>query len=257
MLPSVSTEESAVDKTPYSSSFFATQQEGSVESADIVIPIVLSLFKVTSVVDVGCGVGGWLQVFERYGINDYLGVDGDYVPREMLKIPADRFLAAELTTLTDIGRRFDLACSLEVAEHLPEERAEHFVAVLVRAAPVVLFSAAIPRQGGTAHLNEQWPTYWANLFAQHSYVAVDCIRPAIYGNDRIEWWYRQNVLVFCQRDEIPPGWQPTVTGYELNRVAPEMIENLATPGSGTKALDIIKRALPVLGKAVLRKARLG
>jgi hypothetical protein len=257
MLPSVSTEESAVDNTPYSSSFFATQQEGSVESADIVIPIVLSLFKATSVVDVGCGVGGWLQVFERHGINDYLGVDGAYVPREMLKILPDKFLAAELTTLTDIGRRFDLACSLEVAEHLPEECAENFVAMLVRAAPVVLFSAAIPRQGGTAHLNEQWPTYWANLFAQHRYVAVDCVRPAIYENDHIEWWYRQNILVFCQHGEIPPGWRPTVAGYDLNRVVPEMIENLVAPGSGTKALDVIKRALPILGKAVLRKVRLG
>lgn len=237
----------------YSSDFFDGQVAGSVASADIVVPHVLSLFDVSSVVDVGCGVGGWLQVFDRHGIEDYLGVDGNYIPRDMLKISTERFRPADLTALPDFGRRFDLACSLEVAEHLPEESASKFVAGLVKAAPIVLFSAAIPWQGGTSHVNEQWPTYWAALFASHGYVAVDCIRPAIYDNERIEWWYRQNILIFCQRDKCPAGYQSMAEGYQLNRIHPAMIEHLITPESGTEALAAIRRALPVLRKVVIRK----
>ena len=239
--------------TVYSSDFFDGQVAGSVASANIIVPHVLSLFDVSSVVDVGCGVGGWLQVFDWHGIKDYLGVDGDYIPRDMLKISAARFCPADLTAVPDFGRRFDLACSLEVAEHLPKESASQFVASLVKAAPIVLFSAAIPWQGGTSHVNEQWPTYWAALFASHGYVAVDCIRPAIHDNERIEWWYRQNILIFCQRDKCPAGYQATAAGYQLNRIHPAMIEHLLTPGSGTEALAAIRRALPVLRRGVFQK----
>jgi SAM-dependent methyltransferase len=244
------------ERTPYSSTFFAVQQEGSIGSAEIIVPLVLSRFKVTSVVDVGCGVGGWLKVFERHGIRDYLGIDGNYLPMEMLKIPVERFRPEDLSHLSDIGRSFDLACSLEVAEHLPESCAERFVATLVKCAPVILFSAAIPRQGGTAHVNEQWASYWAEKFERHGYLAVDCIRPAIYGDWRVEWWYRQNALIFCRPERCPAGYQPVRSPYDLNRVDPSMIEHLCVPGSGTEAVRTIRRALPVLGAAILRRLKL-
>lgn len=92
----------------------------------------------------------------------------------------------DLRTCPNLKRSFDLACALEVAEHLPADVANQFVALLVNAAPVEVFSAAIPRQGGKGHVNEQWPTYWASLFANHGYMAVDCIRPAVYGNEHVD-----------------------------------------------------------------------
>jgi len=242
--------------TPYSANFFSMQQGGSFDSAEVIVPLILSLFKVTSVVDVGCGVGGWLHAFERNGISDYLGLDGDYVPTSMLKIPAEKFRARDLTHLVDIGRPFDLACSLEVAEHLPPTCADPFVAALVDCAPVILFSAAIPRQGGTAHLNEQWASYWAAKFEQRGYVAVDCIRPHIYGNERIEWWYRQNIIVFCRPERCPPTHERVRSLYDLNRIDPFMIDHLFVPASGTEAVRTIRRALPVLGAAILRKLSL-
>ena len=240
-------------RTPYSADFFALQQEGSVDSAEVIIPLVLSLFTVRSVVDVGCGVGGWLRAFERNGISDYLGVDGDYVPTNMLRIPAEKFSARDLTRLVDIGRRFDLACSLEVAEHLPPSCADSFVAALTECAPVILFSAAIPRQGGTAHVNEQRASYWAAKFERQGYVAVDCIRPRIYGNQRVAWWYRQNVIVFCRPERCPVEHARVRSVYDLDRIDPSMIEHLFVPESGMEAIQTIRRALPVLGAAVLRK----
>ncbi|MDJ1157686.1 methyltransferase domain-containing protein [Chelatococcus sp. SYSU_G07232] len=236
----------------YSEEFFAGQQAGSATSADVVVPLVLSLIPSRSVVDVGCGVGGWLAAFARCGVDDYLGVDGDYVARQLLRIPAERFLPRDLTRLTDLGRRFDLACSLEVAEHLPSSCAEQFVALLAKAAPAVLFSAAVPGQGGTNHLNERWQSYWADLFARHGYVAVDCIRPAIFHDERVEWWYRQNILVFCEPERCPPAHQPVTRPYDLDRIHPSLLATaLAGPQSGRAALRALAGTVKVIGRAAL------
>jgi 2-polyprenyl-3-methyl-5-hydroxy-6-metoxy-1,4-benzoquinol methylase len=103
----------------YDSDYYHQIQDGSWRSAKVVIPILLARFSIKSVVDVGCGTGGWLSEFARAGISDYLGIDGDYVPRKLLKIPESCFRAVDLATMTDVGRRFDMALSLEVAEYLP------------------------------------------------------------------------------------------------------------------------------------------
>jgi hypothetical protein len=101
-----------------------------------------------------------------------------------------------------INRRFDLAVSLEVAEHLESGFAKGFVRSLVKLSSLVLFSAAIPYQGSPFHVNEQWPDYWAALFAEHGYVVIDCIRPTIWNNDQVEWWYAQNTLLFAEKDQL-------------------------------------------------------
>jgi hypothetical protein len=82
--------------------------------------------------------------------------------------------------------------SLEVAEHLPPDRSNSFIAELTALAPVALFSAAIPQQGGTDHINERWQSYWAGLFKKRGFSPLDVIRPAVWENDAVERWYRQN-----------------------------------------------------------------
>jgi len=253
---SLSTSSSRAGDSLYTDTFYFAQKEGSISSAQVVVPIVLSLINCDSVVDVGCGIGGWLKEFERNGVTDYLGVDGDYVSRDLLEIPRERFRALNLENLIDFGRRFDLACSLEVAEHLPKSCSRSFVSALVAAAPIVLFSAAIPRQGGTNHINEQWQSYWAALFAEHSYIAVDCVRPIIFGDRRIEWWYRQNIILFCEPDSCPTGCTPVTNPYYLDRADPEMLEYMAgRPYSRSEASDMLRRSVSMLSKAAVRKIK--
>jgi 2-polyprenyl-3-methyl-5-hydroxy-6-metoxy-1,4-benzoquinol methylase len=163
-------------ETPYTSAYFDSHVAGSLRSAHAVLPLVLDLVDVKSAVDVGCGVGAWLSVLKELGVDDVLGIDGDYVEPKDLLIPKRCFTAHDLTQDFDVERTFDLALSLEVAEHLPPERAHSFVETLARLARVVLFSAAIPGQGGIAHVTERWPDYWAGLFAEHGYVPVDALR---------------------------------------------------------------------------------
>lgn len=238
----------------YSEDFYESQQEGSVKSAETVVPLVLSTFRVGSVVDVGCGVGGWLREFARNGVENYLGLDGDYVPREALKIPAERFAPTDLRAFEGLDRRFDLAVSLEVAEHLPEDAADRFVGALVSLAPVVLFSAAIPGQGGTDHINEQWQSYWYEKFRAHGYVCLDFIRPQVFANEEIEWWYRQNMLVFCEPGLRPAHLPLASSPYELVRIHPGLLaaRESQTPG-GREALNAIFRNVGHVGQAIGRK----
>ena len=94
--------------------------------------------------------------------------------------------------------KWEMILSLEVGEHLPKECAETFVYSLTQLAPVILFSAAIPFQGGTQHVNEQWQDYWVKHFQNKGYVAIDCIRNRVWGNERVEVWYAQNILIFAK-----------------------------------------------------------
>ncbi|MGE4220052.1 MAG: class I SAM-dependent methyltransferase [Alphaproteobacteria bacterium] len=181
----------------YDRRFYDLLSDTAQPSARIVLPIVLELAPIASAVDLGCGNGGWLSVLHELGVEDVLGLDGDWVALDQLRIARERFRRVRLDAPIDLDRRFDLAISLEVAEHLPPERASGFVATLCDLAPLVLFSAAIPDQGGLNHVNEQWPAYWAALFQRHGYRPIDVIRPAVWENPAVTWWYKQNLLLFA------------------------------------------------------------
>ncbi len=188
--------------TEYSEEFFRALRDGAYRSAKAIVPLVMEFVHPKSVIDLGCGLGTWLTVFRENGVDDFLGVDGDYLRREWLEIPSGRFLPFDLSHPLAVGRRFDLAVCLEVAEHLSPESGMNLVESLARLAPVILFSAAVPGQGGTEHLNEQWPDYWAEGFNRYGFVPVDAIRPIVWNADRVEFWYAQNTLLFVHRDQL-------------------------------------------------------
>jgi SAM-dependent methyltransferase len=187
---------------PYSATFYSDHEAGSRKSAAKIAPILIDLVRPTSVVDVGCGVGTWLAEFARLGTATIRGLDGDWVPREQLQIPADRFTPADLATPPALGERFDLAICLEVAEHLPESAAKTLVQALVGLAPVVAFSAAIPLQAGTDHINCQWQSWWAALFAAHKYEPIDAVRRRVWRDPDVEFWYAQNLLLYASPEAL-------------------------------------------------------
>jgi SAM-dependent methyltransferase len=167
------------------------------QSAKIMVPSILELTQARSVVDVGCGTGRWLVEFQACGVTDLLGIDADHIPTCSLRISQNHFVAQDLTLPLKADRRFDLALSLEVGEHLPDSASHTFIRSLTALADVVVFSAAIPLQTGPGHINEQWPAYWAKRFADVGYVAIDCLRPLFWDNDRVEAYYAQNVIVYA------------------------------------------------------------
>lgn len=224
----------------YKDSFFADRHARTVYAANTVLGVVLPVLPpVQAAVDIGCGVGTWLSVARGLGAADIAGVDGPWVDTRNLAIPRECFTHHDLGSDLDLGRRFDLAISLEVAEHLPASRAEGFVAWLTRLSDFVLFSAAIPLQGGRNHVNEQWPDYWADLFARQGYRPADFVRRQIWNDPRIATWYRQNLLVFVRRERWPELALAETPG-PLAVVHPEVylqkLERAATFSGALKAL---------------------
>ena len=241
----------------YSKTFYNAIAGGSGRSAEIVLPLVFEIGKPTSVVDVGCGVGAWLRAAKSLGVDEVLGLDGDHVPVDLLEIEQTEFRAADLSKpLPHVGHRFELAISLEVAEHLPLERADRFVADLCALADMVLFSAAVPYQGGQDHINEQWPSQWAQRFASHGYVPFDVVRPVVWANPEVEVWYQQNMLLFVAQsraDLIASSQAATATAAHrtdmLDVVHPASWERLSRMSQGEPSL---RHALSLTSRAARR-----
>jgi SAM-dependent methyltransferase len=188
-------------KVIYNKVFFAEQIDGSARSARIVVPVIMELVRdVSSVVDLGCGAGAWLAQFKEVGVQRVLGLDGGTAAEhDQLEIEPHEFRLADLEREIHLDETFDLCICLEVAEHLAHRAAPVIVQNACKLSDVILFSAAIPGQGGTHHINERWPTYWVDLFASAGYEALDVVRGRLWNDARVEWWYRQNLILFANR----------------------------------------------------------
>ena len=191
-----------MDGCLYAEKFYDQIADDTLNAAKIIVPQLLDIVNIESVVDIGCGTGTFLSVFSDYGIIKLLGMD-------ISKLPSDSYLLdkkhIKFTDFTKdfydiVDDKYDLAVSLEVAEHLPIECADSFIENLTKLSDIVLFSAAIPFQGGIGHVNENWPEFWAGKFAKFDYVAIDCIRPKIWNDMTVAVWYKQNTILYVKRD---------------------------------------------------------
>lgn len=168
--------------------------------------------KPKSVLDVGCGVGSW-----GVGLPDYTGVDFN-VPREMTLV--ENHINHDLREPLTLNRKYDLVISVEVSEHLEERYADTIVdSICNHAAEYILFSAAIPFQGGVGHYNEQFQSYWAAKFEERGwYLHPTDIRQELYYNDNVDLWYRNNLMLFTKTERYP--------NYPINFVHPKYYEQI-------------------------------
>ena len=194
------TENNKEVSTIYDADFFDRIGERSHAAAMIVLPLLIKAgipFK--TVFDIGGGTGNWCLAAKKLGAESITLIDGAYVDPTTLVIPHEYFLSRDLAHSFSVPEMADLAICVEVAEHLSPKRAASFVEDLCATSRNILFSAALPFQGGDGHVNEIWPEYWVDLFAQQGYDVYDFIRPAIWKNPQVDWWYRQNLLFFSAR----------------------------------------------------------
>jgi SAM-dependent methyltransferase len=233
------------ETVPYDAAFYSRHKNLSVSSAAAVLPIVQKLTDFQSAVDLGCGTGAWVATCAELGVTDLLGIDGSYVDPSTLVIDTNWFMAHDLTAPLKVGRRYDLAISMEVGEHLPESAADVFVENLCSLSDAVLFSAAAPGQGGTNHINEQWPEYWAAKFGKHGFRMIDCLRQEIWENESVAAWYRQNAFICLRFPQNYPHIVPYLDRPLLRLVHPHL----------HKPNPSIRESLDLLKRAVLRRAR--
>lgn len=191
----------------YNSAYYKYRDEQTRHAAKTIVAEVIEQLDVTihSAADVGCGVGTWLAVLHERGVEKIQAYEGPWLDADALVIPRDCLTTIDLeqTEIANPEDRFDLAICLEVAEHLSPQRAGTLVHSLCALSERVLFSAAIPGQGGIDHVNEQWPAYWAAMFRLQGFLPYDTIRPKIWNDEEIPFWYRQNTILYVHKDVAP------------------------------------------------------
>jgi SAM-dependent methyltransferase len=189
--------------TDYSGMFadHSENRDRRMANGGYLVDILAQYFDLKSVIDLGCGLGFFLAAMQARGA-DVQAVDGDWVTPLETEIDKSHYIVADLNKPFSSTARYDLAASLEVAEHLEPARSEAFVAELCALSDIVLFSAGIPGQGGTGHINLRWQDEWAEMFAANGYACFDAIRRKMVAHADALPWFKQNVLLFV-KDGVP------------------------------------------------------
>lgn len=201
----------------------------------VALPYIFPTALPKSVLDVGCGQGTWLKAFHELGVTDVFGIDGVPIPDEKLHFPASKFKVLDLTKPWSVGRKFEAAICLEVAEHLPPSASHSLVAALCEHAPLVVFSAAAPHQPGQNHINCNWPSFWQGLFNEFGFECLDSVRPAMWFDDNVEAWYRQNL--FIAKSSKNAGKEPRLRGG----VHPEFLELYLATAAESARQELLAR----------------
>jgi SAM-dependent methyltransferase len=185
----------------YDSNYYANLVEGSaVRGAGVISESILRDLKPKTVVDVGCGTGALLEALRKRGCLvfglEYSEAALGYCRErrlEVLKFNLER-------DILNTDRTFDVAISMEVAEHLPERTADRYVDLLTRLSSRIVFTAAHPGQGGRHHLNEQPQPYWFSKFRARSFDHDEELskswREWWMAKGVVAAWYYQNLMIF-------------------------------------------------------------
>jgi len=221
---------------------------GSSCAAATIAPIVCELIGTPGMaVDLGGGTGAWCAAFKACGVHRVHCIDHPSARAGRMLIDDGEFQSADLghDNVAPVGA--DLAICVELAEHLPASRADWIVEFLTKSAPVVLFSAAVPRQGGVHHVNEQFRWYWSERFASRGFEERDCIRHRILGDESIPFWYRQNLILYADPARVPPfpGLPLLPPGFEL--LHRTVLERLREPPT---LRTIVREFFPSIGRAI-------
>lgn len=185
----------------------------NLQSPNIIVSYLVEKFKPGSVVDIGCGLGTFLRVFKELGTKEVIGIDGKWVDRNKLFINTEEFIEADLEAPINLNRTFDLVLCLEVAEHLSERSADTIVDSLTRLGKTIIFSAATHKQGGQNHINEQPFSYWKEKFESRGYIIIDHFRPVFWNEEKVQWWYKQNMFLVVHHSIDTGPFQNPKSGF--------------------------------------------
>jgi len=232
----------------YTKAFFNNIDGGSSSSANTILRIIGQYIQPRSVVDIGCGTSAWIKAAtDIFSIDpaSALGVDGEYTRPLHENLPY-RFLYRNLADVVQISNSFELAMSLEMAEHLPLTRASSFVDELCRMSTVGLFSAASPGQGGTGHVNEQSADYWRHEFARNGFEMFDPVRHLVWQDAGVAPWYAQNCFLYVHTSQADvakrlAAFRLEVDDWRLRLIHPGIFRLAACESAGAGR---ILRALP-------------
>ncbi|WP_076605325.1 class I SAM-dependent methyltransferase [Candidatus Filomicrobium marinum] len=235
--------------------WYNRRRQETVSAASVVLKAVKQCIPMESALDVGCGTGTWLGVAKKLGARRILGLDGPHVPIEYLDVEQFEFRPTDLASPPkDVGL-FDLAICLEVAEHLEADASDSLLDLLANSSENIIFSAAIPGQGGNGHINEQWQESWILRFEARGYYCYDFVRPLIWARVDVPSWYCQNIFLLSKRNDLSQTL--SALGFYC---LPDAMRNLVHPRTLSPIVlrannPGIKRSARLLKSALVSKCR--
>jgi len=161
--------------------------------------LLYDLRKFHSVVDFGCGLGNWLNVARELGATETRGYDNAEFLAAARGFAKTDIFAADLSQFIEMEKRSDLAICLETADRLGADAAVPLIRTLCAAADWVLFAAAPPFQQAGQRRNENWLEYWAGLFSSNGFLCYDILRPALWHDRDIAFYFRQNACLYVRK----------------------------------------------------------
>ena len=187
----------------YDADYYASAVEGGASrSAKVMANSIRRDFAPRTIVDVGCGTGALLLAMRESGVR-VLGFERSTAALDLCRRRGLEVRKLDLEKdVIEVNEKFDVAVSVEVAEHLPAAVADRYIDALTQLSDVVVFTAAPPGQGGTDHVNEQPAGYWIEKFVTRSFVCLEDVT----ADWQHEWevggasaWYFRNLMVFRRR----------------------------------------------------------
>ncbi len=149
---------------------FSMYHRGALDTAPSAVTCLLSLYPALRiVVDLGCGTGVYLHEFEVRGVETIGYEHSARARRQAERLYGLKVRPFDVQEFKGVGRLADACLCIEVAHYLPPSLANLLVQHCARSAPLVIFSAAQPGQGGYGHVNAQPREYWIERFAALGY----------------------------------------------------------------------------------------
>jgi len=212
----------------YNKSYYQKHRHGSYRSAMKILGCLTKLIDIKSMFDFGCGIGTWCLAAQELGISDVKGIDQSPYDGDHMLIPHKDYMQINLQNSVSLYSKADLVISVEVGEHIEDRYSHILVDTLCRHGDLVLFSAALPYQGGTGHVNEQPCSYWRNIFEKSGYCAFDCIRALCWEDDEVEIWYKNNCILYAKNGVHVNKFDNIHIRPPIDIIHPDMLKRILT-----------------------------
>ena len=158
------------------------------------------------VLDIGCGLGGYIRMFQEWGTPEVLGVDGS--------LPSDQFLSDgnflhhDLNQPLDLQRTYDLVLCITAIESIDAQTQEKVLEIIHRhSKDRIVFAAAEPNQQDSGYKNLSPLSHWLEAWQRLGWVP-DVFDSLAVRSLSTYSWLRRNLIVLVRADRFDAQVSP-------------------------------------------------
>ena len=169
--------------------------EGETHLDDGALSYLVETFKVSSMVDIGCGPGGMVKHALDKNIN-VIGIDGDNIVERPEEIKNNILLHDYSSGPLKLEKIYDLGWCIEFVEHVDVEYMPNFIETF-KGCKYVAMTHALPGQPGHHHVNCKPFEYWLGVMEYNGFkLLVDETNEMRKASTMKERYIRQQGYVF-------------------------------------------------------------